>query len=118
MVAQDHVLHQGAQQRRKIGQGAQAVAYHAHGNRNVSDQLAFIRVGKAALVIQLVDFSNVVQNDARGQQVEVDDWIVRRGQAGQAANRQHVFDQSAQKRVMDLLGGGRTAIAAGHVRVV
>ena len=68
-MAQNHVLHQRAQQRRKIGQAAQLVGHHPHADRHVAEQLAFVGVRKAALVVQLVDLADIVQDHAGEQQV-------------------------------------------------
>ena len=105
-------------QRRKIRQVAQLVADHPHGDRDVAEQLAFVGVGKAALVVQLVDLADIVQHHAGDQQVVIDVRVVRRGRLRQPADAEHVLDQAAQKGVMNLLGGGRAAVAARDVLIV
>ena len=64
-------------------------------------------VAEAAVVVQFVDLADVVQHHAGEQQVEIDHAVVRRGERGQAAQREHVLDQSAEIRMMNLLGGRR-----------
>ena len=102
----------------KSGKAAQLVAHHPHADGDVAQQLAFVGVGEAALVVQLVDLADIVQDHAGEQQVEIDVRVVRRGQAGQRAQREHVLDQAAEEGVVDLLGGGRDAVAARDVRIV
>ena len=118
VVAQDHVLHQRPQLRRKIGQAAQLLRHHAQGDRDMPDQLPVARVREPALVIQLVDLADVVQHHAGEQKVAVDVGVVRRRRARQGAQRKHVLDQPAQIRVVDLLGGGRPAVAPRDVLIV
>ena len=75
-------------------------------------------IGKAPLVVQLVDLADIVQHHPRQQQVGVHARIMRGRQLRQRAQRNHVLDQPAQKRVVDLLGGRRAAKPRRHVLVV
>ena len=106
-----------AQARREIGQVAQFVRHHAQGDGDMSDELAVVRIGEAALVVQLVDLADVVQHHAGKQQVAVDARVVRRHQFCQGAERKHVLDQPAQEGVMNLFGGWGAAVSGGDVRV-
>src|SRR5262245_40160529 len=117
-MAQDQVLDQRAQARRKVRQAAKLVTHHPDSNLDMADQLTFVRIGETTFVVELVNLADIVEYGAGEQQVQVNAWIVRSGKFGQCAKAQHVFDQSTQKSVVDLLRRRRAPVPAGSLRIV
>ena len=116
-MTDDHVLHQCSQPRWKIRQRAEFIAHHAQREHHVTQQLPFGGVPETAVVAQLVNLTDVVKHHPGQQQVETHAVMLRRHHA-QPAKRQHVFEQSAQPSVVDLLSGGRLAIPLRDFRII
>ncbi len=56
----------------KLRKRSQLVGDHPHRDQHMAEQLAFGRVGEAAVIAQLVNLADIVQHGAGDQQIEVD----------------------------------------------
>src|ERR1700730_71396 len=101
-MADDHVLEERAQLRRKIRYQSQLVRDNAETDNHVTQELAFGRVPEAPVIAQFIDLADVVQHGACQQQVEIHT-IVLRGKPAQLTQREHVLEQATQPRVVNLL---------------
>ena len=112
------MLEQRSQSLRKIRHGANLVVDHPHPDDDVADQLSFGAVAEAAIIRQLVDFADIVQNDAREQQVDVDIAIMGSQEFRDRAHGQHMLDKPSEEGVMNAFGGRRDFEAARDFGIV
>ncbi len=108
---------------RKIRKRAQLLPDHAHADGDMAQQLAFGGIAEAAIVAQLVDLSDVMQHDPRIEQIHIhrarlDCTVMTRDRRPQLHQREHMFQQTAAKRVMNVLGRRRHLITRRHFRIV
>ena len=118
VMAEDHVLQQRSQSLREVRYGADLVIDHPDPDDDVADQLTFGAVAEAAIIRELVDLADVVQDDTGEQQVEVDVAVVRSEQFRDRAHGQHMLDESAEEGMMNVFGRRRDLEAAGDFRIV
>src|SRR5437879_4047358 len=85
VMAQNQVEQQIAQLGREVRYLSELRGYYAHTNVDVSDQLSFVAVAESTSIVKLPDLADVVQEDARKQQIEVDVFIMRGGETRQVA---------------------------------
>ena len=117
VVADDHVLEPQQQLGRErlagqVGRLLDLVAEHLHAHDQVADELPLVGVGEGAVVAQLVDLADVVQEDARQQQVAVELGIEVGDPVGRRQERDDVLEQPAVVGVVVLdprRGGGELA---------
>ena len=115
VMAQNHVLQQVPELRRKFRERPQLVAQHANRDRNMTQQLSFSRVTEAALIAQFVNLADIVQHHAGDQQIH-DRYSDNEPRSfRQTAQRQHVFQQAAAKRMVNGFRGGGDLVLRGAV---
>ncbi len=117
-MAQDHVLNQNSQALRKIRQSRHLLPQHALRNRDVPDQLALQRVAKGPLPAQLLHFADIVQNRSRDQQLRIDLRIKRRRPPANTHQRQHMFQQATQPRMVQPLRRWRISKRRANLRII
>src|SRR5690349_24485951 len=103
MMADDHVLDQRAELRRKFGESAQLVANQAQADDHVPQKLALGGITEAAVIAQLVNLAEIVEHGAGEQQVQVHA-VMFTCEPAKPAEREYVLEQPAQPGVMNLLG--------------
>jgi hypothetical protein len=111
VMADDHVLQpeQELVWKRFAGQlGASGglLSDHLHAHDEVSDELSFVGVGESAVIRELVDLADVVEEDAGEQQVAIQLGVEFRDPAGDVQEVDDVFDQTALVCVVVLDAGG------------
>ena len=118
MMAQDHVLDQHAERRRKVRQRRQLLLDHRDANGDVPYQLPLQGVVEAGAPAQLLQLADVMQNGAGQKQITVDFGIMLRSQLADADQRDHVLQQTAQPGMVEALGGRSLAKGRGEDRIV
>src|SRR6195256_1797608 len=113
-MADNHVLEERAQLRRKIGYKSQLVRHNAEADHHVAQELAFGRVSKTPVVAQFIDFADVVQHGAREQEVKINA-IMLCSKPRQLAQREHVLEQTTEPCMMNLLCGRCAAKTLGDL---
>ncbi len=96
--------------RRETGQAVDSLVRQRHAHLDVTEQNPFHGVFKANLPRQFAHLADVVQDDARQQQVAMQNGIVWSDPVGQRKQAHNVLKQPAEPGVMQLLGGGRLAV--------
>src|SRR5450631_1111550 len=104
MMAENEMLDQQAEFRRKVGDALEFLLNHADTNGDVPQELAFHRVAEAGSPREFAQLDNVVQDYSGKQQIAVDRGVVSRGKAGDPEERNNVLQQSADPRMMHPLG--------------
>ncbi len=98
VVADDHVLEPQEQLGRErlagqVGGLRDLVAEHLHAHDQVADELALVGVAEGAVVAELVDLADVVEEDARHQQVAVEVGVEVGDPVGDRQQRDDVLEQ-------------------------
>ena len=118
MMTQNHMLEKVPQFDRELGKRAEFFRKHPDPNRYVADELALRRVAKATIIAQFVNLSDIVKDNTRNEQVQIDSAVVPRYQPGEFQQRKHMLEQSAPKRMVHRFGRWCDAVPDGNVRVI
>src|SRR5579884_3571501 len=76
MVRQNNVLQSVPQLRRKVGHQPCLFADHFNAQVDMANQLAAGRVGKSAVEVEFFEFTKIVQQETRQNQIAVEEWVV------------------------------------------
>src|SRR5208282_2201506 len=117
VVADDHVLEQNLKLRREAGQPGKLGLQQFEFDDHVSEQLAARGVGKRAVVGQLLDLADVMQEGSGQNQIAIDLGIVPAEEIAGAEQGYDVIEQSADVGMMKRLGGRGIAVALGNLGV-
>src|SRR5580704_19187435 len=94
------MLHQHSQLRGKIRNRANSVADHGSTDSDVPEQTALRGVIDTSAVAKLINFPDVMKDDAGEKQIGVQFTIMFRYRAAQTDQTYDVFEQSADESVM------------------
>src|SRR5579872_2055615 len=111
VMADDQVLNQSLQLVGETGYLRELCLQHLQLNDHVPEQLPARGVCKRAVVRELIDLADVVQEYSRQQQVAVDLRIISAQQVTRLEQRNHVIKQAPDVSVMQRLGGRSIAIS-------
>src|ERR1700690_538936 len=117
VVADDEMLDQDLEFSRESGDLFEFCLEHFQFDNHVSKQLPARRVGKRAIVGELVDLTDIMKKCAREQEITVDLWIVAANQIAGAEQGHHVIQQTTDIGMVKCLGGGRVPVSFGYFRV-
>ena len=106
-MAQDHMLDQHGERRRKSRDRFDFLARHSRANGDVAQQASRIGIINSARVAKLVDFSDIVQHHAGEQQVRIELGIMLRDSGRETHQAHDVLQQAAEIRVVHGHGRGR-----------
>src|SRR6202040_4187274 len=84
---------------------------------DVTEKLARRGVADGALVAQLFELADVVQQRGGEQEIEIEFRIMFRNVPGHAAKTDDVLQQSTKIRVVHHFGGGGALVAPGGARI-
>ena len=87
---------------RELGASLDLLAEHLHAHDQVPHELPFVGVGEGVVVRQLVDLADVVQEDARQEQVAVDFGVEVGDPVGHVQERDDVLEQPSLIRMVVL----------------
>src|SRR5271156_951199 len=117
MMAQNQMLNQHGERSGKIRDGANLFTNHRSADTDVAQQAPLGGVVNAAAVTELINFPDVVQDDAGQKQVRVELGVVGRNRAAQTDEAHDVFEQAADEGVVHG-HGRRSSFQLGHDRGV
>src|ERR1700730_13495915 len=117
MMADDEVLNQCLERVRETWHLNELRLQHLQFDDHVPKQLTPRTVGKGAIVSELVDLADIMQEGAGEQQITVHLRIVAAHEVAGVAQRDDVLKQAADERMMQGLGGGRIAVSFGAFRI-
>jgi len=80
---------------------------------DVAEELSFDGVADGAVVAELVEFADVVEDGGGKQEIEVELGIMRGGELGEAAKTEDVLEEAAKIRVVHDFGGRRALVFRG-----
>ena len=118
VMADEEMLDNGFEIGREILDGVYEVCDGFELEDDVSEELAFGGVADGAIVAELIELSNVVEDCGGKQQVEVEFGIMDGYFSCEAAEADDVFEQAAEISVVHDFSSGGTFVARGDLRIV
>src|SRR5438270_730575 len=97
MMTENHMLQQCPQLGREVRKARQLFVQHLQSDIDVSQKLPVRAVAETALVGQLRNLADIMQNRASDQQVQIDIAVVAGCKTAKLAHRKHMFDEVTQK---------------------
>src|SRR5262249_24776483 len=85
---------------------------------DVTKQFALGGIADGPFVTQLIELSDIVENRRSNQQIEIEIRVVSSDLVGQAAQTDHVLEQTTDVRMMHHLGGRSALVKRSDFRVV
>src|SRR5208283_823219 len=116
-MADNEVLDQGLELVGEAGDESELGLQHLQLDDHVAEQLATVGIGERAVVGELVNLADVVEECAGEKKIAVDLGIVPAKQIAGAEQRDDVIEQAANVGVMEGLGGWSVAVSGGNFRV-
>src|SRR5690349_12755018 len=90
---------------------------HLQLDDHVTEQLSFGGVGERALIIELVDLADIVQECSRQQKVAIDLRIKPGNAVTQPHQRDDMLDESSDESMVQRLGGRSLPVSLGNLGV-
>ena len=98
---------------RKAGDGVHGFVDGFEFHDDVAEELALYGVADGAVVAELVEFADVVENGGGKQEIEVELGIMRGGKLGETAKAKDVLEEAAEISVVHDFGGRRALVFRG-----
>src|SRR6185312_17180297 len=103
MMADDQVLDESFEFGWEVRDQSDLLVQHFQLDNHVPEKLPFGGIGKRALIAELVDLSNIVQEGSGEQQVAIDLRIQGSDRVAKPHQRDHVLKQPADKGMVQRL---------------
>src|SRR5579862_729128 len=117
VMADDQVLDQRLQLRRKIWLGRKLLLQHLQLYDHVAQKLATCGVSKRTMVTKFVNLADVVQERAGQQQVTIDLRVISSDQIAGPKQRHDMIEQSANVSMMQCLRRGSVSVSRCNLRI-
>ena len=117
VMANNKVFNQDLKLRGKVGHLSEFGLQHFQLDNHVPQQLSARRVRKGAVIGELVNLTDVMQERTGKQQITIDLGIIAAQQIARTKKRDHVIEQSPNVSVMQSFGRGRVAIGFRNFRI-
>src|SRR4030095_204173 len=101
MMRDDEVLDEGLKLPGEVFDLGDLLVHNFELQNHVSQELSFIRIAKTAGIGQLLGFSNVVNDSARQQKVQINSLIILYHQLAELAKRKCMLEQAPKPGMME-----------------
>src|SRR5271166_3155824 len=116
-MADDQVLNQSLQFFREAGLKLELRLQHFELDNHMAKELAFRRVTEGAVVGELVNLADVVEEGSSQEKVAIDLRIVLAHQIAGTEERDDVIEQASDVSVVKSFGRGSVPVSGGDFRI-